>query len=206
VGRPAFIGLTRRRLLAWPTALAFLTGACAGRPLPTPLPTPEGGGIPPREVIIDLGGKQVYDTNPGASARGIVYAGVEVTIQPQDGAYRQTEARLGHGAIVAVLINHSRNSVRELALAPSGRSYWVVYRRKEWYSAFIADSPDGRGLDRVGVPTMVHYSGRPWRQSIAQWQLTGVLQETRPGGGMFAAWEVVPWVTCMQLGCCRPGI
>jgi len=208
VGRPAFTGRAGHRLLATHALLAgLLTTACAGgRPLPAPLPTPQGGGLPKREILIEIGRGQAYDTNHGAAARAIVRDGIEVTIQPQDGAYRQSEARLSQGAIVAVLINHSKKPLSDLALPPGGRSFWVVYREKtEWLSAFIADSPDGRQLDQPAVPTMVHPSGRPWRQSIAQWQLAGVLEKTRPGGDIAVLLGMVPWVSCMELGCCRPG-
>ena len=209
VGQTVLTCPSRGGLRAAHTVLAvLLSAACAaGRPLPTPLPTPPTGGLPPREALLELGRGQAYDTNHGAAARAIVSDGIEVTIQPQDGAYRQSEARLAQGAIVAVLINHSRKPLSDLALPPAGRSYWVVYRQKgEWLSAFIADMPGDRQLDRVAVPTMVHPAGRAWRQSIAQWQLAGVLERTRPGGNVTALLGMVPWVSCMELGCCRPGI
>jgi hypothetical protein len=209
VGQTVLIGPCRSRLRAVRSVLAVLlsTACVAGRPLPAPLPTPPGGGLPPRDALLELGRGQVYDTNHGAAARAIVSDGIEVTIQPQDGAYRQSEARLGQGAIVAVLINHSGKPLSDLALPPGGRSYWVVYRQKgEWLSAFIADAPGDRQLDRVAVPTTIHPAGRPWRQSIAQWQLAGVLERTRPGGDVAVLLAMQPWVSCMELGCCRPGI
>jgi hypothetical protein len=185
-----------------------ILSACAGtggQPLPLPIPRAGDGGLPGREVLIELGRKQSYDPNPGASHRAIVENGIEVTVEPQDGAYRQTETRLGMGAIVATLTNHSPKPLPAYALGPSGRSFWIVYRKgTEWFSAYIGDSRNGK-LDRFDVPTMIHVPTRPWRQSIAQWQLTEVLEKSRPGDGTLLASEVVPWVTCMELGCCRPG-
>ncbi len=209
MGRPALFGRPGRRVPLWPGALAVLfTGACAagGRPLPVPLPIPDGGGLPAREVLLEIGRKQPYDPNPGASDRAIVKDGIELTIEPQDGAYRQSESRLRQGAIVAEMRNHSQKPVPGFALEPGGRSFWVVYRKgSSWFSAFIADSKDSK-MDRFDVPTTIHVPTRAWRQSIAQWQLGGILERTRPGDGTVLATELQPWVTCMELGCCRPGI
>jgi hypothetical protein len=155
--------------------------------------------------LIDIGSRQPYDPNPGASDRAIIEEGVEVTIEPQDGAYRQSEARLGQGAIVAEIRNHSRKAVPEYALEPGGRSFWVIYRKdSRWLSAFIADSKNQQ-LDRFDVPTVLHPPSRPWRQSIAQWQLTGILDKTRPGGSESAALLMLPWVTCTEQACCKVG-
>lgn len=197
----------RYRVLGWLALLGSgLTGACvpAGRPLPVPIPR-SGENLPARETLIDIGRKQPYDPNPGASDRAIVEDGIEVTIEPQEGTYRQHESRLAQGSIVAQFQNHSRKPLPEYALEPGGRSFWVVYRKGDaWLSAFISDSRNPE-LDRYDVPTVIHRPTRPWRQSIAQWQLTGILDRSRPGGGEIMAMEMQPWTTCIELGCCKIG-
>ena len=194
------------RWLRWPALfLLGFTGACAaGRPLPLPFPATEGK-LPDRETLIDLGRRQAYDTNPGASDRAMVEDGIEVTIEPQDGTFRQSRARLARGSIVAQFRNNSQRPLPAYALEPGGRSFWVVYRKgEEWYSAYIADSKNSK-LDRYDVPTIIHPPSRPWRQSIAQWQLAGVLDHSRPGGEDVFASEVLPWTTCVDQGCCKGG-
>ena len=99
------------------SVLLLSLGACAfgGRPLPTPLP-PSDGPLPARETLIEIGRRQAYDPNPGASDRAEIKDGIQVTIEPQDGAYRNTRARLAKGAIVAQFHNHSQRPVPEYAL------------------------------------------------------------------------------------------
>lgn len=189
------------------SVLLLSLGACAfgGRPLPTPLP-PSDGPLPARETLIEIGRRQAYDPNPGASDRAEIKDGIQVTIEPQDGAYRNTRARLAKGAIVAQFHNHSQRPVPEYALQPGGRSFWVVYKKgDQWLSAYIADSKN-RELDRFDLPTLVHPPTRPWRQSIAQWQLGGVLQRhDRPGGESAMAATLYPWATCDDGDCCKVG-
>jgi hypothetical protein len=175
-----------------------------GRPLPIPIPR-TGENLPAREALLEIGHKQAYDQNPGASDRAIVQDDIEVTVEPQDGAYRQTRDRLAKGAVVAEFTNHSQKTLRAYALEPGGHSYWVVYQKGDaWFSAFIADSKN-KELDRYDVPTVIHPPTRPWRQSIAQWQLGGILDHSRPGGAELMATQTFPWVTCLDLGCCKVG-
>ena len=64
----------------------------------------------------------------------------------------------------------------------------------------------GEPLLRRDLPTLVHPPTRPWRQSIAQWQLAGVLERhDRPGGELALAATVYPWVTCNEIDCCKVG-
>jgi hypothetical protein len=185
-------------------------GACAapggaGRPLPDPIPVP-GPELPQsRDKVIEIGRKQVYDVNPGASARARLDSGLEVTIEPQDGSFRLSDKQLAGGRIVARFINHSSRPIRDYALPPRGTSYWVIYQDKgQWISAVIADSRS-RDLDRLNVPTVIHKPSRPWRQSVAQWQLESALDMESPGGGTreIAVGSVMPWITCFAAGCCR---
>lgn len=179
--------------------------ACApgGRPLPVPIPRP-GDNLPSRDAILEIGRRQSYDQNPGASDRAIVQYDIEVTIEPQEGTYRQNEAQLARGAVVAELRNHSKKPLLSYALAPGGSSYWVVYRKQgQWLSAFISETD--KSLDRFDVPTVIHPPTRPWRQSIAQWQLSGILSRSRPGGDETMATQLLPWTTCIEKGCCKVG-
>lgn len=186
----------------------LLIAACAlgggGRPLPEPLPVP-GPELPQsRDKVLELGRKQVYDVNPGASARARIADGLEVTVEPQDGSYRLTEQQLAGGRIVARFINHGSKPVPEYGLPAKGTSYWVVYAEKgQWYSSIIADSRS-RDYDRLSVQIQIHRPNRPWRQSIAQWQLASALAMEAPGGAprAIATGEVRPWVTCFAMGCC----
>ncbi len=199
---------SRWRAVSWLVLSVSLgtLGACrmGGRPLPTPIPVP-GPELPQaRERVLEIGRKQVYDVNPGASARAQFEEGLEVTIEPQDGTYLLNEKQLAGGRIVARFINHGSRPVRDYALPPKGTSYWVIYQDKgEWYSAVIADSRS-RDLDRVGVRTMIHRPSRPWRQSLSQWQLASAITMEEPGGAAreIAVGSVRPWVTCIQSGCC----
>lgn len=180
--------------------------SCGGRPVPQPIPIPPTRLPEGRQRLIEIGRGQHYDANPGASDRTIWAEGVEVTVEPQDGAYRLKVGELGQGRVVARFINHSDQVVKELALPARGASFWVVYRdRGAWYSAFIAESGDA-GLDRLAIPTMYHVPTRSWRQSIAQWQLPGVIGDKAPGGGLplLKASGGTPWVTCSSAGCCKP--
>lgn len=188
-----------------PVALVLLgLAACApvGRPLPVPIPR-TGDELPTREALLEIGRRQHYDANPGASDRAEVADGIQVTIEPQDGEYRQSEERLAQGAIVALLHNHSQKPLPKYALEPGGKSYWLVYRKKDrWLSAFIAESGNGQ-YDRFDIPTVIHPPTREWRQSIAQWQLSSVLGRERRGGSDYLLEEVTPWTTCIAKGCCR---
>lgn len=195
-----------RRARRLGAVLVFGLVSCAGgRPLPLPIPMPPDKIPEGRQALLELGRRQRYDANPGASDRTEFQAGVQVTVEPQDGAYRLSLSQLGQGRVVAKFINHSDRVVKELSLPPRGVSFWVVYRvGTEWYSAFIADAKD-QGLDRVGIPTMYHEPTRAWRQSIAQWQLPGVIGDKAPGGGVsLLAAGTIPWVTCSSAGCCKP--
>lgn len=187
-------------------ALLGLVACGSGRPVPQPIPVPPGKLPEGRERLIEVGRGQQYDPNPGASDRTRFTDDIEITVEPQDGAYRLTVGELSQGRVVARFINHSDRVVKELALPARGASFWVVYReRGAWYSAFIADAPD-QGLDRLAVPTLYHEPTRNWRQSIAQWQLPGVVDDLIPGGGGVALHAAggTPWVTCSSAGCCKP--
>lgn len=186
----------------------FLLGSCAGmggdRPLPEPLPIP-GPELPQsRDKVLEIGRKQVYEVNPGASARARIADGLEVTVEPQDGAYRLSEKQLAGGRVVARFVNHGSKPVPAYGLPPRGTSYWVVYQDKgQWYSSIIADSRS-REYDRLNVRISIHRPTRAWRQSIAQWQLESALEMEAPGGAIreLAVGPVRPWITCMAFGCC----
>lgn len=173
----------------------------AGRPLPVPIPR-TGDELPSRDALLEIGRRQAYDANPGAADRAELQEGIELTIEPQDGEYRQSEEQLARGAIVAQLRNNSRQPYPRYALEPGGRSFWVVYRKKDrWLSAFVSDSRN-RDLDRFDIPTIIHPPTRAWRQSIAQWQLVGLLNHSRPGGSDAMSVSYTPWTSCLLKGCC----
>ena len=183
--------------------------SCAGGPpLPSPIPAPQDGSLPPREVVLKAARGQEYDVNPGASDRAVIDdEGSDVTIEPQLGAYRIDEADLAQGRVIGTFSNNSGHAIPSLGLAPHARAYWFVYRRgAEWYSWLVADGSDSK-LDQPRVPTRFHRPTRAWRQSIAQWQLADVLDHPKgPGGGADILTTVThPWVTCTVLGCCSIG-
>ncbi len=186
--------------------VALTVSSCAGGPAPPPpVPVPPRNLPGGREELLSQARREPFNANPGASARGQLESGAEVTIEPDEGAYRLTPEQLAVGRVVGKFINHSDQDIKELGLPARGESYWVVYRDgAEWYSAFIADAKDQR-LDRTRIPTMYHVPNQPWQQSIAQWQLPGVIGDKAPGGGIpLMTTSSVPWVTCTMLGCCKP--
>lgn len=180
-------------------------GGGSDRPIPAPVPFPISDLPQNRDKVLELARKQVYDVNPGASARASLEEGVEVSIEPQDGVYRLDEKQLAGGRVVAKFVNHGGKPVARLALPANGTSYWLIYQEKgEWTSAVIADSPRGRELDRYGIKFSIHRPSRPWRQSISQWQLASALGMDHPGGAVreLAVGRVMPWITCIDRGCC----
>ena len=190
-------------------AVLLLLAACqaGGAPVPPPIPVP-GDQLPQaRDKVLEFARKQGYDPIPGASDRAVLETGEEVTIEPQDGTYRLTRKTLAAGRVVAKLINHGDKPIARYGLPARGMSYWVVYQDKSgaWMSAFLADGQNSR-LDRLGIPTELHPAGRPWRQSIAQWQLASVQANSRPGGALVEAAATAtlsPWVNCTDDDCCR---
>ena len=203
------MGLSPRLLSAGVLLIGATMLGCqhAGRPVPTPLPIPPEQLPQAREQIIEIGRKQAYDANPGASDRIAVEEGIEITIEPQDGAYRMTRKDLAAGRVIARFINHTDKVIRKYSLPAKGVSYWVVYEQKgEWLGAFIADGRN-RDLDRFGMKTMLHPPTRSWLQSIGQWQLPDVIHPNTPGGApmemrVLAGKTVKPWTTCTADLCC----
>jgi hypothetical protein len=86
-------------------------------------------------------------------------------------------------------------ALKRLGLAPGATTYWLIYRSgNRLLSDFIADLPDS-SYDRTGVATLVHRPKRPWRQSIAQWQLPGDVEGLGAGVMLSAAAASQPWTT-----------
>jgi hypothetical protein len=174
-------------------------------------PAPEAVNVPAsgeldRGKIRVLGGKQAYDVNPGASDQEVLDSGAVAVIEPQEGVYRLDTLQLKRGYVVARFHNLSNIAVPRLGLAPGGTTFWVVYQKAgEFVSAYIADS-DSSSYDRVDIPMVIHPPSRPWRQSIAQWQLPGVLHSDQKQGmgalGLTRGSQ--PWVSCVTAGCCTP--
>jgi hypothetical protein len=199
----------------WSTGLlisATVLGCAYGgarRPVPTPIPIPVEQLPQARDQIIEIARKQAYDLNPGASDRIEIEDGIEITIEPQDGAYRLSRKELAGGRVIGRFINHSDKVIRRYSLAPRGTTYWVVYEQKgEWLAAFISDGRS-RELDRFGMKTVLHPPTRPWLQSIAQWQLPDVIHPNTPGGApremrnlVLAGKTVLPWGSCGPEICC----
>ncbi|MBK6780245.1 MAG: hypothetical protein IPG75_11860 [Gemmatimonadetes bacterium] len=65
--------------------------------------------------------------------------------------------------------------------------------------------PTGK-FDVLDVRTIGHPPTRPWRQSVSQWQLPGVLGEKVGMGalGTVLRTGTLPWVTCATDLCCKP--
>ncbi len=161
------------------------------------------GGVD-RDRVLAAGRAGTYDQNPGASHRAALDDGVEVTIEPAEGAYRIGKDGFDQGVVVARLVNHGQGAVARLGIEPGATTYWLVYRREgELYSALITDLPTARS-DLTDIATILHPPTRPWRQSLAQWQLPGVLGEAKGMGALgLVAGGQIPWVTCTEWGCCK---
>lgn len=175
--------------------------------LPEP-PVPVGLG-PDGEVdrgkLLQVARAQSYDINPGSSHRAIVDYGVDVTIEPVAGAYRNDDDAFDKGVVVARFINHGDSGLSRLGLLPRGTTYWFIYRKGgQLLSAYIPDTESAES-DVRGIPTISHPPTRAWRQSVAQWQLPGVLDLKKGMGALgVAAGGQQPWVTCQPQGCCTP--
>ncbi len=204
-------GLRTLLLLAAPLLLACRMERTPPAPtdhLPEP-PTPVGlekDGEVNRQKVLQVARAQEYDLNPGASHRSILDYGVDVTIEPVLGAYRNSKDAFDRGVVVARFINHSDSSLPRLGLLPKQTTYWFIYRKDgQLLSAYIPDV-DQADNDVRGVPTISHPPTRPWRQSIAQWQLPGVLDSESKGMGALgtALGGQLPWTTCHDEGCCKP--
>lgn len=180
---------------------------------------PESGPEPPRPVgltadggvdrarVLAVGRAQAYDANPGASHRALLEDGIEATVEPQEGSYRNPKDGFDRGVVVARFINHSDASLARLGLQPRGTTYWFIYRKEgQLVSALIPDTESGK-FDVLDVPTVLHPPTRSWRQSVAQWQLPGILDQSRGMGalGVSAAAGQIPWTVCLEYGCCKLG-
>jgi len=161
-----------------------------------------------REKIRSAGKGQSYDSNPGASDEDVLDSGVVAVIEPQEGVFQLDTTQLAEGYVIGRFINKSDKGIKRLGLPPRGTTYWFVYQRNgQWLSAYIADS-DSTGYDRPDVPMVIHYPSRPWLQSVAQWQLPGVIGD-KPAGGLGALGSVglaegsQPWISCVTIGCCK---
>ncbi|MBL8977474.1 MAG: hypothetical protein JNM53_03620 [Gemmatimonadetes bacterium] len=197
-------------LMAAPLLLACRmerTPAPPTDPAPEP-PTPVGldaGGEINRARVLEVARSQQYDVNPGSSHRAVLDYGVEATIEPTVGAYRNPKDGFDRGVIVARFVNNSDSTLSRLGLLPRGTTYWFIYRKDgQLFSAYIPDI-DTDKHDVRGVPTIAHPPTRPWRQSVAQWQLPGILDKEGGLGALgVAAGGQLPWVTCEGSGCCKP--
>jgi len=193
-------------------SLIILTGlgACTAPPAVVPPKQPHTLAIDPaqpaaRDSVLALGRRQVYDENIGAAARTVLESAIDVTLEPMDDAYAADSATLARGVVVARFINHGQDSLPRLGLAPGAVTYWLIYRRDgQLLSDFIADAKDAR-YDRSAVPTDLHIPTRPWRQTIAQWQLPGPVAGMGAGAmHLVVASGSQPWISCIQRGCCKP--
>jgi hypothetical protein len=196
----------------WTLSLIILTGlgACTAPPAVVPPKQPETLGIDPaqpaaRDSVLALGRRQVYDENIGAAARTVLESAIDVTLEPMDDAYAADSATLAKGVVVARFINHGQDSLPRLGLAPGAVTYWLIYRRDgQLLSDFIADAKDAH-YDRSAVPTDLHIPTRPWRQTIAQWQLPGPVAGMGAGAThLLVEAASQPWISCIQRGCCKP--
>jgi hypothetical protein len=201
--------MTRLVLIALPVVLS-----CQMQQTPPPAdalpapPVPVGLG-PTGEInrakLLAVGRAQTYDLNPGSSHRAILDYSADVTIEPAVGSYRNPKEGFDQGVVVARFVNQSDSSLNRLGIVPRGTTYWFIYRKDgQLYSAYIPDR-ETTEFDVRGVKTILHPPTRPWRQSVAQWQLPGVLDGERGVGalGMVAGGQI-PWVTCGEEGCCKP--
>lgn len=194
----------------WPLlVLAALVACQPGQRPPEALPPPpkpvglSSGQTIDRAKVLAAGRAQHYDENPGASHRAFLDDGVQATIEPDEGAYRLSPSAFDSGVVVARFTNQGDVPLKRLGIIPKGTTYWFVYRKdKELRSALIADTESGE-YDVVDVPTMTHPATRPWRQSVAQWQLPGVIGEKVAVARTVLYGGQQPWVSCIELGCCK---
>ncbi len=188
-------------------------GGQEGR-LPEP-PRPVGLGpnaTVDREKVLAAGRAGTYDVNPGASHRAEV-GNTIATLEPAEGAYRNPPSAFDEGVVIGRVVNNTDTPLPQFGLVPRGTTYWFIYRREgKLLSAFVPDVKD-TDHDVVDLPTRLHPPTRPWRQSVAQWQLPGVLDDRngpdpKQGLGALGALPVVasggvdPWMACTTLGCC----
>lgn len=201
--------MTRRdsiALLALTALLACQPGQRSPAPSPAP-PKPVGlgaGQTIDRAKVIQAGRGQRYDENPGSSLTAILDDGVRAIIEPDEGAYNLTREALDEGVVIARFRNQGDTPLKRLGIIPKGTTFWFIYRKdKQLMSAYIADTESGE-YDVVDVPTILHPPTRPWRQSVAQWQLPGVIGE-KVGAARTALYGgQQPWATCSDTGCCKP--
>jgi hypothetical protein len=164
------------------------------------------GGSPDREKVRDAGRSQSYDDNPGASDEDILDSAVVAVIEPQVGVFQLDTLELAKGYVIGRFRNKSQIGIKRLGLPPGGTTYWFVYKGSDgrFVSAYIADS-DSAGYDRTDIPMMIHKPSRPWRQSVAQWQLPGVIGDKQGLGAVGVLMEGgQPWISCVMTGCCKP--
>ena len=205
-----------RSVAIGPAALVLLVAlpGCAPAP-PAGLsralpPTPQqvvlgaDGGVD-RNKVLEAGRKQEYDDNPGASDQDVLDEGVIGVIEPQVGVYGVDSSMLARGIVVARFRDLTEAPLKRLSLVPGLTTFWYIYRKKgKLFSAYVVDSPDPQS-DQYDIPTMLHPPTRRWWQSIAQWQMPGVLHwDDNKGLGAGLAQGGLPWVTCTDLGCCKP--
>ncbi|MEO8140874.1 MAG: hypothetical protein ABI742_14570 [Gemmatimonadota bacterium] len=189
-------------------ALAALLGCQPPQRAPEPAPPAPVGigadGAIDRAKVLAAGRAQHYDENPGSSLKAILDEGVAATIEPDAGAYRIPAAVLDQGVVVGRFRNQSDTPLKRLGLIAGGTTYWFIYRKdKQLMSAYIADTESGE-YDVIDVPTMMHRPTRPWRQSVAQWQLPGVIGDKPGATAMRLSGGQQPWLTCADWGCCKP--
>lgn len=194
---------------------ALLAGACRLERTPPPTetlpepPVPVGlgpdGGIN-RNRVIEAGRAGRYDQNPGSSHRAVLDGVADLTLEPLEGAYRTPKDAFDKGVVVARLVNNGDSALARLGIQPRSTTFWFIYRKDgTLFSAFIPDVPTDK-FDVIGVRTIGHPPTRPWRQSVSQWQLPGVLGEKVGMGalGTVAYSGSMPWVTCTTDLCCKP--
>jgi hypothetical protein len=106
--------------------------------------------------------------------------------------------------VVARFTNQGDIPLKRLGIIPKGTTFWFIYRKdKQLMSAYIADTESGE-YDVVDVPTIAHPATRPWRQSVAQWQLPGVIGEKVAVARTVLYGGQLPWISCEETGCCKP--
>jgi len=167
-----------------------------------PPPPPIGAKVDPARII-EVGRTLTYDENPGASDESILEDGVRAIIEPQVGVWQLDSATLDQGIVVGRFRNRTDKPLRRLGLLPGGVTYWFIYRQEgKLLSAYVPDTT-ARDFDVTEVETMYHHATRPWRQSVAQFQLPDVLRHEKALRALGVDTNGQPWISCTGEGCCK---
>ena len=164
------------------------------------------GGQVDRNSVLEAGRKQEYDDNPGASHQDVLDDGVIAVIEPQVGVYGIDTLMLAQGVVVARFKDLGDTPLERLSLVPRLTTFWYIYRKEgKLFSAYVVDSPDSK-WDQYDIPTMLH---PPTRRGGGSRSPSGRCRtccdgDDKKGLGAGLAQGGLPWVTCTDLGCCKP--